>query len=149
MGLHIAAVRCSVSPMQVIARIMLVLLTVLAFSGHGRAPAVVFHAHAHSHDADHAAHHDHSAAGHSAGIVVAVPASTGAIAPDCDRGQCDGDHSGAHVHVWCCGTVMALPSAPAWFAPSAVSAVDLPIGNASLAPGELRYPLLRPPRHLI
>jgi hypothetical protein len=136
--------------MQMIARIMLVLLTVLAFTGHGRAPAVVFHAHAHDHDADHAAHHDHSAAGQSAGIIVAVPASTDAVAPDCDGGlhhggQCDGDHSGAHVHVSCCGTIMALPSTTVVVAPPALTAVDLPIGNASLTRGELRYPLLRPP----
>lgn len=136
--------------MQTIARIMLVLLTVLAFSGHGHAPAVVFHAHAHTHDADHATQHDHSAAGHGAGIIVALQAAADAVAPDCDGGlhhggPCDGDHSGAHVHVSCCGSIMALPSATVLVAPPALTAADLPIGNASLTPGELRYPLLRPP----
>ncbi len=135
--------------MQVIAQIMLVLLTVLTVSGHGLAPSVVFHAHTHDaalHDADDShGHHGHQADS----MVVALAPASDAAATDCPGGHCDGDQSGAHLHVYCCSTVMALPSTNVWMTPSTATMVDLPIGNASLALGELRYPLLRPPRRLI
>ena len=151
-GLQITAAGCSVSPMQWAARIMLVLFAVLTISGHDLAPSFVYHADAHAHDAalhDTADSHNHGQHDHHAsGIVIAVNSASDTLPSDCGDGHCNAEHSGAHVHVSCCGTVMALPSVYGWIAPSTVTEVDLPLGIASLALGELRYPLLRPPRRL-
>jgi hypothetical protein len=135
--------------MRSLARIMIVLLAVLTISGHGTGPSVVFHAHGHSdHTSAHAAVDAHGHEHHST-HSVADPARSDVATTDCLHDQCGGDDTGAHYHITCCATVMALPSAQVAIAPSAVISAGLPLGSSSLLLGEHRYPLLRPPRRLV
>jgi hypothetical protein len=135
--------------MRTLSRIMILLLAVLTISGHGMGPSVVFHAHGHSdHTSAHATVDAHGHEHHSP-RVVAERVSFDTPTADCLHDQCGSDDTGAHFHITCCATVLALPSAQVAIAPSAVISADLPLGHSSLLLGEKRYPLLRPPRRLI
>lgn len=135
--------------MKALARIILLMFAVVTVSGHAGAQSIVYHADAH-HEADHHASGSAYAHVHDAGLVIAVTGDTAAPS-SCPHDLCDpeNDTSGAHFHILCCGAFMALLPSEIGIETLAVKAADLSIGRSSLALGELRYPLLRPPCQLV
>jgi hypothetical protein len=133
--------------MRLIARIMLVLFAVVTISGHGAAQPLVYHAQDHHQmDAHGMDGHDHEAS-----VMIPIANEPSATLDFCAQNSCEvpeSDQSGAHFHIPCCGSFMALLAAELGVKAVAVDAVDQPIGRSSLALGELKYPLLRPPRPL-
>lgn len=133
--------------MRLTARILLVLLAAVTISGHGAAQVLDYHPVAHHHADLHAdgagAPHDHDP-----GITIPISADPAS----CSHGRCeptDGGPHGAHFHVTCCGAFMAVLPNGFGIETFALLGVDQPIGRSSLALGELRYPLLRPPCQLV
>lgn len=134
--------------MRSIARIMLLLFAVATISGHGAAKPLVYHAQNH-HQMD---AHGMDGHGHEAGVMVPIESSSTSTVDFCAQNSCEApenDQSAAHVHIPCCGSYVALLPDELGVKSMAVDAVDQPIGRSSLALGELRYPLLRPPCSLV
>ncbi len=132
--------------MKLIARIMLVLFAVVTVSGHEAAQPLVYHAQEHHQTNAHVGHD------HNAGVIVPIAIESGSTVDFCAQASCEApesDQSGAHFHITCCSVVIALPPAEFGVETLAVSVIDHPIRRSSLALGELRYPLLRPPCHLV
>lgn len=127
---------------------MLVLFAVVTVSGHGAAQPLVYHAQEHHQtDANGMDSHDHDA-----GVIIPVADSSASTTDFCAQNSCEApesDQSGAHFHIPCCGSFMALLPAELGVKAMAVDAVEQAIGHSSLALGELRYPLLRPPCLLV
>lgn len=137
--------------MRLIAQFMIVLFAVVTISGYGAARPLVYHAQAHHHsDVDvSAVSHSHD---HEAGATVPIAMQSGSSVDFCAQASCEApesDQSGAHFHIPCCGAFTAVPPVEFGFKVLAISVVDQPIGRSSLALGELRYPLLRPPCQVV
>ena len=134
--------------MRLIARIMLLLFAVVTVSGHGAAQPLVYHAQDHHQmDAHGMDGHDHES-----GVMIPIANKSPSTLDFCAQNSCEApesDQSGAHFHIPCCGTFMALLPAEFGIKAMAVDAVEQAIGHSSLALGELIYPLLRPPRPLV
>jgi hypothetical protein len=132
--------------MRLIARIMLLIFAVTV-SGHGAAPPFVYHAQDHHHSDAHVMDgHDHEA-----GMMIPSANKSASTQDFCAQNSCeapDSDQSGAHLHT-CCGSFVAMLPAEFGIKALAVDAVDQQMGHSSLALGELKYPLLRPPRQLV
>jgi hypothetical protein len=134
--------------MRLIARIMLLLFAVVTVSGHGAAQPLVYHAQDHHQTDAHGMDGHH----HEAGVMIPIANEPSATLDFCAENSCeapDSDQSGAHLHIPCCGSFMALLPAELGVKAMAVDAVEQAIGHLSLALGELRYPLLRPPCLLV
>jgi hypothetical protein len=137
--------------MRFVARIVLVLFAVMSVVGQGAGQRVAYHVGGHSdHHADYAhgahdggAHHTHEAV-----FYIGADDQSDAAAKLCSEGVCEvpGDNpAGAHIHVPCCHSVMALVDVDAAVKTFDSITIDLVIDRSSLVLGELRYPLLRPP----
>jgi hypothetical protein len=134
--------------MRLIARIMLLLFAVVTVSGHGAAQPLVYHAQDH-HQTD---AHGMDGHDHEAGVMIPIAGKSATKVDFCAQNSCEApesDQSGAHFHIPCCGSFMALLPAELGVKAMAVDAVEQAIGHSSLALGELRYPLLRPPCLLV
>ena len=134
--------------MRLIARIMLLLFAVVTVSGHGAAQPFVYHAQDH-HQTD---AHGMDGHDHEAGVIIPIAGKSATTVDFCAQNSCEApehDQSGAHFHIPCCGSFMALLPAEFGVKALVVAAVDHQIGHSSLALGELRYPLLRPPCQLV
>ncbi len=130
--------------MRLFAQIILVFFAVVTIGGHGAAQPFVYHAQDH-HQTD---AHGMDGHGHEAGVMIPIESSSTSTVDFCAQNSCEApesDQSGAHFHIPCCGSFLALLPAELGVKAMAVDAVDHPIGRSSLALGELRYPLLRPP----
>jgi hypothetical protein len=139
--------------MSFFGRVLFLLFAVVALNAHGVANIIDRHdinpSHSHEHGAAHlksaSSVHVHQHQSEAAGGVLVDHSSA---AENCDGASCEPQgegHSGSHFHVPCCGTFMALLPAIIGLRMFDTSKVEQSMGRASLALGELRYPLLRPP----
>lgn len=134
--------------MRLIAQIMLVIFTLVTASGHGSAQPVVYHAHEH-HQSDANLIDGHH---HKAHVIVQTHAQAEYTVDVCAHHSCElpeNDQSGAHFHVPCCGSLMALLPTEFGAKVLTVAGIDQQIGRSSVTLGQLQYPLLRPPRLLV
>jgi hypothetical protein len=139
--------------MRLFGRILFLLFAVVALNGHGVANIVDSHGFnlLDSHDYANAQHS--SASGGHVHQHHSVIAGGGGVDPSIAADHCDGvsceprgeGHSKSHFHMSCCGAFVALLPATVGLTMFDLSKVDQPMGPASLALGELGYPLLRPP----
>jgi hypothetical protein len=134
--------------MMIIARIILLVFALVTVS-HGGIRASIYHAEA-DHPAGATAGHEPHAHDHAVGLVISIAAATDTTG-HCHDGSChpESDHTGAHVHVACCGLSVAVLSSSFEIEHRVVALIDHPRAGSSLVLGDLRYPLLRPPSKLI